>query len=301
MLTTVRSVQNVPDQQRLDQVSRASRRKGFTLVELLVVIGIIALLISVLLPALQRARESANGVKCASNMRQIGTAMMMYAADNKQRLPLGYIFSTVNSSAMVWSWDDAIHKYLGGHFSYEDLAYSLPHQDFPLLRCPSDNVDYIGWGGITPGQAWFRRTYAMVYNPIWQGSPWYGAPRGLGGSASVDTATGNIVGGTFKDAASATWSNAYIKITEAHPSAETLLAVEYTYYQNIIGWSDSICSSPSAQYAGPNRAKTALHGKKNMMNYLFADGHVVLLNPLSTVGTGTFTDPKGMWTRFSGD
>jgi len=63
------------------------RKRGFTLVELLVVIGIIAVMIGILLPALNRARKAARTTACLSNLRQMGNAWVMYLGDSKGRLP----------------------------------------------------------------------------------------------------------------------------------------------------------------------------------------------------------------------
>src|SRR4051794_28238492 len=70
---------------------RRSGRAGFTLVELLVVIGIIALLIAVLLPALNKARQAANQVDCQARLNQMGAALQIYLVQTKGVLPYGYV------------------------------------------------------------------------------------------------------------------------------------------------------------------------------------------------------------------
>src|ERR1700743_561340 len=88
---------------------------GFTLVELLVVIGIIALLISLLLPALNRARAAADRSACLSNLHQIAVASYIYSVDNKGALVPNVVLSyptqtdTINgitgSVTMSWDWE----------------------------------------------------------------------------------------------------------------------------------------------------------------------------------------------------
>src|SRR5207244_2719105 len=84
---------------------RSQRKRAFTLVELLVVIAIISGLIAILLPALIKAREAANRSVCASNLRQIGTSMLIYAGDNHGSFPRTYwleSFSYNSSSDHTW-------------------------------------------------------------------------------------------------------------------------------------------------------------------------------------------------------
>jgi prepilin-type N-terminal cleavage/methylation domain-containing protein len=122
--------------------THAARRRGFTLVELLVVIGIIALLISILLPALNKARESANRTKCMANMKQVMTALMNYCTDNKGAIivPPGYTEGVGTAGRSYYmqnpgTWDGVLNYTTGEFMRY--LAVS-PGTREQLMTCPSE-------------------------------------------------------------------------------------------------------------------------------------------------------------------
>jgi len=117
----------------------SSRSKGFTLVELLVVIGIIAVLISILLPALTRVKRQANTLKCSSNMRQLAMGMLMYINDNKGRFPASEFSTITGIYPYGFSWCNELvrRSYVGkgGNWS----VYKQPNANQNLKQFPSDS------------------------------------------------------------------------------------------------------------------------------------------------------------------
>jgi prepilin-type N-terminal cleavage/methylation domain-containing protein/prepilin-type processing-associated H-X9-DG protein len=123
----------------------SGRGSAFTLVELLVVIGIIAVLIAILLPTLGRAREQASAVTCQSNMRQLGVAFVMYSTQNAGQLPNASSAWPNGSWRKVW-----IHQlmdaklvtpngsYSGNEFPNMQQADVVTAPSSRIVRCPSD-------------------------------------------------------------------------------------------------------------------------------------------------------------------
>lgn len=140
--------------------------RGFTLVELLVVIGIIALLISILLPALNRAKEQASAVKCQNNVKQLMTAFLVFAGDNKNHLP-----GNRDDWNRKLEWQRC---FLFGGFQWSSNFDKAPEagtiykyvKNPEVYRCPSAPGSYarVGSGAVTNS----RFDYAVYM--IWPGA-----------------------------------------------------------------------------------------------------------------------------------
>ncbi len=224
-------------------------RKGFTLIELLVVIAIIAVLIGLLLPAVQKVREAANRMKCSNNLKQIGLALHSFESNNG-RFPSNGIYPTGATSSDSWSALARILPYLEQGNLFQQVDFGLPanfqdsvtRQRIPGFVCPSEINDKMKEATSTTGSGAINRwppTYAanvgtwMVWNPIsGQGGdgalPIANAPNAGTRVADMIDGTSNTVG--FAEVKAYNWllvSNASLPATTPIPSpnAASVLAL----------------------------------------------------------------------------
>ncbi|MES2459257.1 MAG: DUF1559 domain-containing protein [Armatimonadota bacterium] len=138
--------------------SLSSRRSGFTLIELLVVIAIIAILASILFPVFAQAREKARALTCLSNMKQMGTSLMMYVQDYDEVYPMNQY--TVQATRVKYDWPELLYAYVkSGNRTIGNLNWGVGG----IYDCPSFPVD---------GQT---HNYGLHYDVFPDGSsPWNG-------------------------------------------------------------------------------------------------------------------------------
>ncbi len=132
----------------------APGKAAFTLIELLVVIAIIAILASMLLPALQQARERAKGINCINNLKQLYTATVMYTGD------YGYWPAAWSSNSPEKNWKTDIVSYVAGR--HEDQNTTGLYGHLKLFQCPSAIGTSISW---SYGMSY--RTYSAANGVGW--------------------------------------------------------------------------------------------------------------------------------------
>jgi prepilin-type N-terminal cleavage/methylation domain-containing protein len=241
-----------------------STSRAFTLIELLAVIGIVSILVSMLLPALRGARESARAAVCSSNLRQMGLAWTMYAGDFKDRaMPLAYWESQdlINGQQLFW-WGT-----YGSRTTPPDVSagFLTRYLDTPLaarsvLECPSQP-----WGTYSPqgpkqasGEGWFTSTYG--YNGYYLSpakTPGWGASIGFRSWMRLSDLDSPTTLNVFADTLLA-----YEK-----PVSTALLDPPFLFSRNA-GWESNPYPTIAARHGNAKADAAALK----------ADGHVRLRN-----------------------
>ena len=248
---------------------RMTRRRGFTLVELLVVIGIIAVLISILLPSLGAAREQARSVQCLSNMRQWGMAFQMYAGQFNGLMPWksvgGGDGDTAADSVGTWNnsslWFNALPPFLGQQ-SYCDMNDPTTNSTPPgpsastIFVCPSALT-------IAPGAStdMVEGDFFMVYgnNPT-------------GGSIQTRPVRLDYVIQS-KLISTGTDKNVKLAAPQFMPSSAWVLMVEKRVNPSELPKTDVNYGKTLAYISSEHKRFASRHHKMTGGNLLFFDGH----------------------------